>query len=407
MRLMMLSWEYPPHVVGGLGQHVRELAPELAALEPVRELHLVIPNFGGRESLESLGKLYVHRVAAPTLGNGDFYAAVHGINELLLYRMQAVAQQFGLPDLVHAHDWLVGFAAQTFCATHSTALLATIHATERGRWQGYLPDPLQQSIDCAERQLAQAAHGIIVCSRAMAHEVVNFFGVPGTKVAVIPNGVRAERFVPLLEQDLSEFRRRYAEPDEALVFYIGRLVYEKGADLLVEAAPAVLAKAPRTRFVLAGAGPLRERLEQRVRDLGLHDRVTLSGFVSDADRDRLYVVADCCVFPSRYEPFGMVALESMAAGTPVVVADVGGLGTVVTHEETGLTVYPNNVESLTWGILRTLEDPEAAQQRAELALFAARNCFAWPYIAERTQRVMAEVVAAALSNAPAVLSAPR
>lgn len=407
MRLMMLSWEYPPHVVGGLGQHVRELAPELAGLEQVSQLHLVVPGFGGQDALERHDKLYVHRVATPLPENGDFYGYVHSVNQLLLRRMQAVADDFGRPDLVHAHDWLVGFAAQTFCASHEVPLLVTIHATERGRWRGHLGDHLQQSIDCAERQLAQAAHGIIVCSRAMAHEVVSFFDVPSTKVAVIPNGVRAERFAPLLEEDLSEFRRRYAAADEPLVFYIGRLVYEKGADLLVEAAPLVLAKVPNARFVLAGAGPMRERLERRIAELGLGDRVRLIGFVSDADRDRLYVVADCCVFPSRYEPFGMVALEGMAAGTPVVVADVGGLGTAVVHEETGVMVYPDSVESLAWGILHTLQDPEAAQQRAELALFAARHCFAWPHIAERTQQVMAEVVAAALSNAAAVLSAPR
>ena len=165
---------------------------------------------------------------------------------------------------------------------------------------------------------------------------------------------------------------------------MGRLVYEKGADLLVEAAPRVLNRLPQAKFVIAGRGPLLPALSQRVHEMYLTDKILLSGFVSDDDRDRLYVAADLCVFPSRYEPFGIVALESMAAGTPVVVSDVGGLGTVVDHGQTGLTSYPENVDSLAWAIIQVLEDTEAAASKAKRALETVQERMTWPVIARQT-----------------------
>jgi glycosyltransferase involved in cell wall biosynthesis len=257
---------------------------------------------------------------------------------------------------------------------------------------------LEWNIDSAERELVQQAQQLITCSTAMAHEVERYFGVPGAESHVIPNGVRSDRYDWLRTLDHTDFRLRFAEPDEEIVFNVGRLVYEKGSDLLVEAAAKVLARRPKTKFVIGGTGPLLHRLEGRLRELGLEQRVLLTGFLSDEDRDRLYLLASCCVFPSRYEPFGIVALESMAAGTPVVVSNVGGLGTVVTHGETGITVYPDDVDSLAWGILRTLEEPETARQRAATVRQTVRERFSWSHIARLTLAVYAEAVAEALSG---------
>jgi len=133
-------------------------------------------------------------------------------------------------------------------------------------------------------------------------------------------------------------------------------------------------------------------LEQRIQELRLGDKVLLAGFLGDEDRDRLYVVSDCCVFPSRYEPFGIVALEAMAAHTPVVVSNVGGLATVVAHDVTGLTAYPENPDSLAWGILKTLQDTEAAQERAERAWEVVEMTLSWPVIAEETLQVYRRVI---------------
>jgi len=191
---------------------------------------------------------------------------------------------------------------------------------------------------------------------------------------------------------LSAFRQRWARPDERIVFNVGRMVQEKGAHLIVEAAPRVLARFPQTKFILAGTGSMSEHIKRRSHELGIADKVNVAGFISDADRNRLLKVADAAVFPSLYEPFGIVALEAMAAKCPVVVSDVGGLGEVVTHDVTGVTVYPDNVESLAWGILHTLRDPAAAKARAERAYRMAKEEFSWGRIAERTIEVYQRIV---------------
>ena len=175
-----------------------------------------------------------------------------------------------------------------------------------------------------------------------------------------------------------------ARPDEKIIFHVARLVYEKGADLLVEAAPHVLNRVPEAKFVIAGRGPLLDTLRRRVHEMSLGDKILLSGFVSDDDRDRLYVAADVCVFPSRYEPFGIVALESMAAGTPVVVSDVGGLGSVVAERQDRFYCVSENIDSLADAIVRVLHDTVTAARLAEQALEVVQERMTWPVIAHQT-----------------------
>jgi glycosyltransferase involved in cell wall biosynthesis len=395
----MLSWEYPPLIAGGMGQHVQELVPALLAADPTLELHLATPMFGDRKAPESehRERHHVHRIPVVKPASETYFQDMHAANARILLgieELHATEQRFGGFDLVHTHDWLTGFAARAYSAAHGLPLVATIHATERGRLRGHVMHELERSIDGAERELVQEAQQLITCSIAMAHEVERYFGVAAAEIHIIPNGVRSDRYDRLRTTEHSDFRQRYADPDEEVVFNVGRLVYEKGSDLLVEAAAKVLGQRPKTKFVIGGTGPLLGRLENRLRELGLEQRVLLTGFLSDEDRDRLYLLASCCVFPSRYEPFGIVALESMAAGTPVVVTNVGGLGTVVTHNETGITVFPDDVDSLAWGILRTLEEPEAARLRAAQACQAVRELFSWSHIAQLTLVTYAEAVAA-------------
>lgn len=384
MRVLMLSWEYPPHIVGGLGHHVQALIPELLAANPRLEIDLVTPIFDGESTSDISDRLVVIRVAVDRPRNETYYADILHANQHLASAAGELLGSGGGADLIHAHDWLVGFAAQSLQETRSIPLLATIHATERGRWRGYLHEDLARDIDMAESSLVQDAQAVITCSDAMSREVQDYFGAAHDKVWVIPNGVYPGQFDALRNQDLTAFRAAYAGPGEPLVFNVGRLVYEKGTDLLVEAVPRVLEEVPAACFVIGGSGPMAARLENRVQELGLAGRVRLTGFLSYEQRDRLYMVADCTVFPSRYEPFGIVALEAMAAGTPVVVSHVGGLGSVVTNGVTGITVDPEDVEALAWGIIRTLQDPQEARQRAERALNTVLERFTWPLIARQT-----------------------
>jgi glycosyltransferase involved in cell wall biosynthesis len=187
--------------------------------------------------------------------------------------------------------------------------------------------------------------------------------------------------------DLRGFRERWARPDERILFYVGRLVEEKGPHLIVEAAPRVLADFPKTKFVLAGTGSMTDHIKWRASNLRISDRIVVAGFITDAERNRLLRVADAAIFPSLYEPFGIVALEAMAAKCPVIVSDVGGLGEVVRQDENGVKVLPDNVDSLAWGIEHILKDPKAAKSRAATAYRMVKAEYNWDRIAERTAEV--------------------
>ena len=384
MKVLLFSWEYPPHIDGGLGQHVKELTPALLEADPNLVLHIVTPTFAGETTRETVGRLVVHRVRASAPSEDRYFEDVKRANVSLGQVALQVAEAEGGFDLMHVHDWPVSFASFVVQDAYALPMLSTIHATERGRYQGLLYNDLSRAIDWAEQQLVESSQMVITCSDAMKDEVTQYFGVPGERVAVIPNGVDASRFDALRAMDLTEFRAQYARPDEKIIFHVGRLVYEKGADLLVEAAPRVLNRVPEAKFVIAGRGPLQPTLKQRVHEMFLADKILLNGFVSDDDRDRLYVAADVCVFPSRYEPFGIVALESMAAGTPVVVSDVGGLGSVVTNGQTGLTSFPGNIDSIAEAIVRALLDTATSARLAEQALEVVQERMTWPVIAHQT-----------------------
>ncbi len=334
----------------------------------------------------------VYRVDTPVARLGNFFADVQQTNLNLSERSVELYRGLGGFDLIHAHDWLVAFAAAALKRMNKTPLVATIHATERGRGRGYLGGETSHAINGTEWWLTYEAWRVITASQYMADEVKNYFQVPPDKIDIIPNGVDTAPFDALEHVDLSDFRARWAARDERIVFSVGRMVQEKGAHLIVEAAPRVLAQFPKTRFVIAGTGAMTEYLERRVFELNVQDRVNIAGFISDEDRNRLLKVADVAVFPSIYEPFGIVALEAMAAKCPVVVSSVGGLGEVVRHDETGVTAYPDNIDSLAWGILYTLKQPERAQIRAERAYRVVRTEYSWDRIAKQTIRLYEQVL---------------
>ena len=389
MRVLMLSWEYPPRVIGGLGKHVMELVPALSRQGV--EVHLITPRWAGGDEAEAVDGVHVYRVDPPPVSQLNFYTAAWQTNRLLEERAEQIIEECQF-DLVHAHDWLVSFVAGALKRVFGLPLVATIHATERGRARGHLITEDQYAINSVEWWLAYEAWRVITCSAFMAQEVRAYFNCPSDKIDVIPNGVDMRRFDRWEGADLSHFRSMYALPDEKIIFYVGRIVHEKGLHTLIEAVPRVLAEFPDAKFVIAGTGSLLASLRRRAWELGVDQKVLFTGFISDDDRDRLYRISDCAVFPSLYEPFGIVALEAMAAKSPVVVSEVGGLKEVVQHAETGLTIYPGNVESVAWGILQTLQHPDWARQRVESAYRVVTERFSWGRIARDTIRVYQRVI---------------
>jgi glycosyltransferase involved in cell wall biosynthesis len=390
MRVLMLSWEYPPHVVGGLGQHVADLAPALTRLG--LEVHVVTPMRQGGDSRTVEGRLTVHRVPVSASGMADFVGEARLTNQVLASYCQGLIEHDGPFHLIHNHDWLTAQAAKSLKLDNRLPMVATVHATERGRGRGNLSGAQALAINDIEWELTFEAWRVIACTEYMRYELGAYFQTPSDKVDVIPNGVNTQAFDALEGVDLSEFKTHWALPEEKIVFHVGRIVYEKGIETLIRSVPTVLAHVPEARFIIAGRGPELEAMRGLIASMHLEHKVVMPGFVSTEDRNRLFKIADCAVFPSLYEPFGIVALEGMAAGVPVVVSEVGGLKEVVTHGETGITVYPGDPNSCAWGITHTLQHPEWAAMRVQNALVEVRTVFNWDVIASQTEAVYRRVV---------------
>jgi glycogen synthase len=396
----MLSWEYPPHSVGGLGKHVMELVPALSRLGV--DVHLVTHGGSGGALHEAIidtqakpagsGRVVVHRAAPVAATGGDFFTGARKMNDSIEAVGHEVWREYGPFDLIHAHDWLVGFAAVALKHLYRAPLLTTIHATEYGRGRGTLGNDMSRAINHTEWWLTFESWRVVCCSHFMADEINGALKTPADKLDVIPNGVDPARFDALAGEDLDEFRLRFASPDQAIVYYVGRVVYEKGVHLLVQAMTRILAQRSRIKLVVAGTGDSINAVRQLAINQGVGDHCYFTGFIPDGVRDRLFRVSDVAAFPSLYEPFGIVALEAMAAHLPVVASAVGGLREVLKHAENSITVYPNNVDSLAWGILHTLDEPVWAIQRAANAYRMVVEEYNWDRIARLTTDVYSRIV---------------
>ena len=297
---------------------------------------------------------------------------------------EALAQE-GSYDLVHGHDWLVASASAALAEQLSVPYLTTIHATEHGRHQGWVQDEPQAHIHGVERWMAQRADGVIVCSYYMRGHVADIFDIDERRVAVIPNGVDPSELRP--SGDLAAMRASFAQGHEKLVLLVGRLVYEKGFQLALDALPAVIERVGDVRFLVAGSGTHEAELRAQAERLGLAEHGIFLGWIGDDVLHSLYRIADLCVIPSIYEPFGLVALEAMASGCPCIVADTGGLREVVpVGERVGLRFNGGDAEHLGVMIERLLVDE---QLRDRLVTEASEHVlsFDWEDIALRTKGI--------------------
>jgi glycogen(starch) synthase len=385
-RVLLLSWEYPPVIEGGLARHVRKLSEALVR-QGVGVDVLTRGDAGllAGEDEERAG-VCVHRVAEPPRPRDldRFLAWVARMNADMIIAGEELAEGASF-DLVHGHDWLVGEAAATLAERLGVPYVTTIHATEHGRHQGWVHDPPQSHIHGLERRMAQRAEKVIVCSYYMRGHVADVFDIDERRVAVIPNGVDPSELRP--SGDLQALRERFAAPDEKLVLLVGRLVYEKGFQLALDALPEVIERVGRVRFLVAGSGTHEHELKAQATRLGLDAHGTFLGWIGDDVLHSLYRIADLCVVPSIYEPFGLVALEAMASGCPCIVADTGGLREVVPlGERVGLRFNGGDPEHLGVMVERLLVD-EPLRERlvAEASEHVLR--FDWHDIAARTRGI--------------------
>jgi glycosyltransferase involved in cell wall biosynthesis len=383
LTVMMLTWEFPPRIIGGISPHVYYLSKSLA--RNGAKVYVITCDFPGVPQHEVLDGVEVYRIDSYKNPSPDFATWVYMMNVNMQKEAAALTRSLGARvDVFHAHDWLVATAGIGLKHVFRRPLFATMHSTEIGRRNGIHSD-YERMINETEAWLTYEAWKVICCSDYMVSHVRWAFGVSADKMMTIPNGVNVDVYAKIKKNELSQFRNRFALPEEKIVLFVGRLVHEKGVHVLISAVPKVLEKV-NAKIIIVGNGYMKEQLSGIVRGMGITDKVMFTGFVDDETLRRLQTCADVSVVPSLFEPFGIVALEAMAAKSPLVVSDAGGLAQIVDHDVDGVKVYAGNPDSLAWGITRVLTDETYANRLRENAYKKVQEKFNWDRIAQQTMR---------------------
>jgi glycogen synthase len=388
VRVLMLSWEYPPLVVGGLGRHVEALARALAAAG--HDVRVVTRGAEAASRSDVIDGVRVARSALDPLAidftTESLLSWSQAAEHALLRAALPVVRRWR-PDVVHAHDWLVAQSAVTLAQHTGAPLVATMHATEAGRHDGWLPRPLNLAIHSVERWLARQAAEVITCAGSAADEAVRLFELDPAHVHVISNGIDAARWtVPARARAAA--RARLAG-DGPLLVYAGRLVHEKGVQTLLDALRPLRRAHPQLRLAVAGTGYHADELRAQARRLRLGRAVTWLGFVAEDELAAVLAAADAVVVPSRYEPFGIVALEAAIAGAPLAVADTGGLRDLARRGVAATSFPSGDAAALAAAVSGLLADPEAARRAAVRARRIVRRDYPWAAIADATVAVYA------------------
>ena len=380
MKILMLTWEYPPRIVGGIARVVHDLSKRL--IKDGHEVTVVtyrdnadVPEYENDKGVN------VYRVDNYMIHPNNFIDWIMQLNFNMLSKATEIINKEGGFDVIHAHDWLVTYAAKSLKNAYDIPIVATIHATEAGRNSG-IHDETQRYINDTEWLLTYEATEVIVNSNYMKNEIQRLFGLPFDKINVIPNGINLSNFTGI-ERDY-DFRRQYAMDNEKIILYVGRLVYEKGVQHLIAAMPKILSNYNDAKLIIAGRGGMMDELRAEASNLGLNDKIYFTGYLNSKQVQKMYKCADVAVFPSTYEPFGIVALEAMLAGVPTVVSDVGRLDEIVTHGVDGMKSYAGNANSIADSVTALLYDHQLATNVSKKAKQKVKDQFNWEKIAQAT-----------------------
>ena len=392
VKVLMLSWEYPPVVIGGLGRHAHHLSTALAAAghdvvvlsrRPTGTDPSTHPTCD--EVSEGVRVIAAAQDPHEFSFSRDMMAWTLAMGHAMTRAGLAVkkpgvrrAERSWRPDVVHAHDWLVAHPAIALSEFYDVPIVSTIHATEAGRHSGWISGPVSRQVHAIESWLVRESDSLITCSASMRDEITELFGPGLAEISVIRNGIDAARWPFAL-------RRPRTGPPELL--YVGRLEYEKGVHDAIAALARIRRTHPGTTLTIAGDGTHQQWLVEQARK---HRVLRATTFVGRLDHEQLLHLlhrADAAVLPSHYEPFGLSALEAAAAGTPLVTSNIGGLGEAVINGQTGMSSPPRDVARLAAAIGAVLDDPAAAQRRARAARQRLTSDFDWHTVAQQTAQV--------------------
>jgi glycogen synthase len=376
LRVALLSWEYPPLVVGGLAAHVHGLARAHA-----REGHDVVvltlhhPDAPDDSVVDGVRVLRA-RTELPSLPHEGLLGRMSSANHQLVGLTSALGRWRA--DVVHSHDWLVAWAGDTLRRLWNAPLVATVHATELGRHQGHLPTGQPEAVASVEWWLTYQARRVVTCSQSMQAEVHTAFQLPLDKIDVIPNGVDASVWLPPKPPPVRG-------ADGPVVVTWGRLQYEKGFQTLIACLAGLRRKVPGATLVIAGTGTFGEDLRRLATDHGVADAVRFAGFVPDAELRGLLHRASAVAIPSLYEPFGIVALEALAAGAPLVATRTGGLAEILGDGKAAVLVEPGDPVAAADALAQVLAGGSEVKRMSVAGARLVKDRYGWDAIAASTR----------------------
>ncbi len=412
MRIAFFVWEYPPRLVGGLGTYAEYITREFVELG--HDVTVFTLNPGNLKTREILRGVEVHRPLIADASNVFPFIVTEDLkrwgtnirffNDIFIYNILSATKFINELirkdnihyDIVCVHDWLSSIAGMIVKNETKIPVVFHVHSTEWGRSGG------QGStvVSYLEHSMAEVADHIITVSYAMRDDLIRH-GWSAPKISVVWNGVDPERYDPekCNPEDVRRLRERYGVMEDCqMILFLGRLTWVKGIRNLVQAMPLILNEYPKAKLIILGKGEEEKDIIETAKRLGIKDNVICNfEFVPENERILHYAAADVCVFPSIYEPFGIVSLEAMSMKKPVVVGARGVVGfreQVIASgpEQNGVHVNGEDPSDIAWGIKEVLRDPQRAKVWGENGRKRVQEYFTWRKAAEETIEIYSSLI---------------
>jgi glycogen(starch) synthase len=407
LRIGFFVWEYPPALVGGLGTYAEYITREYVAMG--NDVTVFTLNPGNLKTREIIRGVEVHRPLIADASNvfpmfvtddlKKWGTNIRMFNDIFIYNIlsgtkfiNSMLKKEGCNyDVVCVHDWLSSIAGIMVKNETKTPVAFHVHSTEWGRAGG----PGSEVVSHLEWATSQEVDKIITVSCAMQEDLVRH-GWEKSKISVVWNGVDPAHYNPVKSKpaEIEAVRERYGiKPEDKMILFLGRLTWVKGVTNLVQAMPMVLADYPDVKLVILGKGEQQNDITELANRLGIKENVACRfEFVPEKERILHYAAADVCIFPSTYEPFGIVSLEAMSMAKPIIVGAQGVVGfreQVVPYgpDQNGVHVNGGNPVDIAWGIKETLSDPDRAKRWGENGRKRVLQYFTWREAAEQTLQI--------------------
>lgn len=412
MEIAMFVWEFQPRIVGGLGTYASEIAPQYVKMG--HDVTVFTLNGGKIPERDVWSGVEVYRPHTVDILNAlpafviedirkrgadlKFFSDIYAYNALSAYKLvyELVKKEQRSFNIIVAHDWLSVMGGVTAKRELKKPFVFHLHSTEKGRNLGAGSQILRD----LEREGGQAADSIVTVSSAMRDELIGL-GFDEGKIQVCANGIDIQKYDPerVSKEDVEKTRQRYGmKPDEPMILFIGRLIPIKGVDKLILAMPKILQEYPKAKLVVVGIGDLQSHLTSLVKSLKIQDSVKFRfEFIPEEERILHYAACNLAVFPSLYEPFGIVCLEAMSMSKPVVVGAAGTTGMkdiVISNgpQQCGFHVNQFEPRDIAWGVSCALSDSDASRRFGENARRRVVEHYTWEKAAKNTIQVYENVL---------------